>query len=133
MDPAQSHQPQARAIALLRVRPLLQDAGDHTPCGRAALCRPRDETGRGPFGVRPMGPRHVGELRRKVAAAGEADVRGHPASFEKHLNGHPREAGLDALVRERIRHAVEVVIDVDVIIDVHAAGFPLRQLVPRAG
>ena len=37
MDPAQAHEPQARAVALLGVRPLLQDAGDQPPRGRAAL------------------------------------------------------------------------------------------------
>ena len=79
-----------------------------------------------------MGPRHVIELRRKAAAAGEADVRGDPTPLEKHFDRRLREARLDALVDELIRHAVEVVIDLDVIIDVDAAGFPLRQLVARA-
>jgi len=62
MDPAQAHQPQARAVALLGVRPMLQDAGDHAARGGAALFRPRDQAGRRPFGVRAMRPRHVVEL-----------------------------------------------------------------------
>jgi len=35
-------------------------------------------------------------------------------------------------MHELIRHAVEIVIDLDVIIDVHATRLPFRQLVPRA-
>ena len=59
IEPAQSHEPQARAVPLLGMRPVREDARDHPPGGWATLFGPRDEPGRGPFRVRPMGPRHV--------------------------------------------------------------------------
>lgn len=62
MHTPEPHQPEARAVALLRMRPAFQEAG-HEPAGRwAALFRPRDQAGRRPFGVRAMRPRHVVEL-----------------------------------------------------------------------
>ena len=42
-----------------------------------------------------------------------------------------RKPGVDPLVHELIRDAVEVVVDLDVIVDVGPAAFPFRQLVPR--
>jgi len=72
MDAAEPHQPEARAIALLRMRTAFQEAG-HEPAGRrAALFGPRDQAGGRPFGVRAMRLRHVLELRRKPTAARKA-------------------------------------------------------------
>ena len=106
MEPAQSHQPQARAVALLGVRPCREDAGDQPPRGGAALFRPRDQPGRGPFGMRPMGPRHVLTLRNKSAAAAEARMRCDAPSVEEDFDGRLRDARFHARVHELIRHAV---------------------------
>ena len=43
-----------------------------------------------------------------------------------------REARLDARVHELIRHAVEVVVDLDVVVDVDATRLPFGELVARA-
>jgi hypothetical protein len=47
------------------------------------------------------------------------------------LDGQLRVPRLDPRVHERIRHAVEVVIHLHVIIDIHATRLPGRQLVAR--
>src|SRR6266851_6168648 len=78
-----------------------------------------------------MRPRHVRELRRKPAAAGEAGMRGAAPPVEEDFDGARREARLDPLVHELIRHAVEIVVNLDVIIDVDATRLPFRQLVAR--
>ena len=132
MDPAQSHEPEARAVALLGMRAALEDARDEPPGGGAGLFGPRDQPRRRPFGVRPMRPRHVRELRGKSAAAGEARMRGDAPPVEEDFDGRLREARLDPRVHELIRHAVEVVVHLDVIIDVDATRLPFGQLVARA-
>ena len=72
MDPTEAHQAEARTVALFRMRAALEDARDEPPGGWPGLVRPRDETRRRPFGVRPMRPRHVRDLGGKPAPAGEA-------------------------------------------------------------
>ena len=72
MHAAESHEAEARAVALFGMRAVLKDARDEPPSGGPGLFGPRDQARRRPFGVCPMHPRHVRELRRKPAAAGEA-------------------------------------------------------------
>ena len=44
VDPAQAHEPEARAIALLRMRATFEDAGDEPPRRGAGLGGPADQT-----------------------------------------------------------------------------------------
>ena len=132
VEPAEAHQPEAGAVALFGMRAALQDAGGEPAGRRAGLVRPRDQTRRRPFGVRPMRVRHVRHLRRKPAPAGEARMHGDAVPLQEDFDGQLRHPGLDARVDQLIRHAVEVVIDLDVIVDIHSAGLPGRQLVPGA-
>ena len=55
-----------------------------------------------PFGMGPMGPRHMREVCGQPATAGEARVRGDASAFVKHLDGGLGEACLDARVHELI-------------------------------
>jgi hypothetical protein len=75
---------------------------------------------------------HVSELRGESAPAREARVRHDAVALKADFHGLLRHPGFDAGVDQLIRHAVEVVIHLDVIIDVHSAWLPGRQLVPRA-
>ena len=132
VDAAEAHQPEARAVALFGMRAALQNAGGEAARRRASLFRPGDQARRRPFGVRPMRVRHVGDLRGKPAPAGEARMPGDAVPLEEDFDGQLGHPGLDARVDQLIRHAVEVVVDLDVVIDVHATRLPGRQLVPRA-
>ena len=58
-------------------------------------------------------------------------MRGTAPPVEEEFDGARREARLDPLVHELIRHAVEIVVNLDVIIDVDATRLPFRQLVAR--
>ena len=117
---AQSHEAQTRAVALFGVWPPFEDAGDEPARGGAGLFGPGDQPRGRPFGVRPMSAWHVRDLRGIAAAAGEAHVRGDRAVLEEDFDGRRRKARLDAFVDQLIRHAVEVVGDLDVIVDVDA-------------
>ncbi len=59
----------------------------------------------------------------EVTALETAPMSGNPLGFVKELDGRLGQAHLEALVDEPVRHAVVVVIDHHVIIDVEAAGF----------
>ncbi len=80
--------------------------------------------------MRAMRPRHVRDVGRIPAATGEVGVRRDPPAGHEDFDGGRRDARLDARVHELIRHAVPVVRDVDVIVDVDATRLPCRQLVP---
>ena len=127
VEPAEAHQPEAGAVALFGMRAALEDAGREPAGRRAGLVRPGDQTRRRPFGVRPMRVRHVRHLRRKPAPADEARMHGDAVPLQEDFDGQLRHPGLDARVDQLIRHAVEVVIDLDVIVDVHAAGLPVAS------
>ena len=74
VDPTEAHEPEARAIALLGMRTPFEDARDEPPRGGTGLVGPRDEARGRPLRVRAMRPRHVGDVGRIPAAAGEARV-----------------------------------------------------------
>ena len=118
MDPTEAHQAEARAVALFGMRPALEDARDEPPSGRTGLVRPRNQARRRPFGVRPMRAWHVRDLGGKPAPAGETQMRRETPPLEEDFHGRLGETGLDPFVDELIRHAVEIVIDFDVVIDI---------------
>ena len=128
---AEPHQPQTRAVALFGVRPPFEDAGDEPARGGAGLFGPGDQPRGRPLGVGPMGPRHVGDLRGIAAATREPGMRGDWAVLEEDFDSRSGEARLDALMDQLIRHAIEVVGDLDVVIDIDATALPFRQFVAR--
>jgi len=54
-------------------------------------------------------------------------VRRHALVAVQDLEGARRVADLDLLADQLVRHAVEVVLDLDVVVDVDAAQLPPRQ------
>ena len=115
------------------MRPALEDAGDEPAGGRAGLCRP----------TRSGATASIPRARDAPAACARPAWQNRPrpvsrtcdgdaAALEEDFDGRLREARLDPRVHELIRHAVEVVIDLDVVIDVDATRLPFRQLVARA-
>src|SRR5580698_393596 len=81
----------------------------------------------GPVGVAPMARRHVlGHGGMPVIAAG-AQMRGDTLALEKDHDGTRREPHLDFAAGEAVGHAVEVSLDLDVVIDADAAQAPLGE------
>ena len=66
-----------------------------------------------------------------LPAAGQPAMGRDPPTLEKDLDDGGGQSRLDALVDELIGDAVVVVRDLDVVIDVHAAVRPHRELVGR--
>jgi hypothetical protein len=54
---------------------------------------------------------HVVDLGRIPAAAGEAEVDGHAAALEEDFDRGGCKPGVETLVHELIRHAIEVVVN----------------------
>ena len=105
-------------------------AGDSRESARRARgvrpdgCAPADQARRTPFEMRAVRVRHVLGDRREawvVAPAMHPDPRAAVKDFERGGG----EAHVDGLLNQPMRHGVEVVLDIDVVIDVHAHLAPL--------
>ncbi len=69
--------------------------------------------------------RHVRRERRVAAALAAARMRSHALAAQEDLDGRCREAQLHALVDEGVGHGVEVAVELDVVVEIHARGLPL--------
>jgi len=123
----QAQDAKAGSEALFGVRPVLQDELAER-CG----CWP-DEGGvsadaaDGPVGVPAMTGRHVIGDRRVLAVATRSQVHSDPLAPGEDLDGAPGEAHLDLGAREAIGNAVEMALDIDVIIDANPAHAPFGE------
>src|SRR5207247_824945 len=82
-------------------------------------------------GVGPVRARHVRGCRRVLTSTMEPRVRRDPIVVEEDLDRRGRVASLDFLLlvaEELVRNAVEVEVELDVVVDVYAALLKLRQL-----
>ena len=68
---------------------------------------------------------HVLGNRREAAGVMRAAMHPDPRAALKHFDGRGRESEIDDLMNEPMRHGVEMALDVDVIVDVHARLAPL--------
>ena len=125
IEATQPHEAEARAIALLRMRAPVEDARDEPACRGTRLVGPRDQPRGRPFGVGAMRPRHVRDVGRVATTTGETRVRGDAPPAHEDFDRGRRDARLNARVDELIRHAVPVVVD----LDVNRTGF-LGGLIP---
>ena len=86
----------------------------------------------GPIGVTPVARRHViGDGGVAVIAAG-AQMRGDPLALEKDLDSARRQPHLDLTTGEAVRDAVEVGLDLDVVVDADPAQPPFGKSVGLA-
>ena len=72
-----------------------------------------------------MGVGHVLSDRREATHVMTAAMDPDPRAAMKDFDGRGREAQIDGLVDEPMRHGVQMALDVDVIVDVHARLAPL--------
>ena len=80
-----------------------------------------------PVGVAPMARRHVIAHRRVPAVAAGPQMGGDPLAPGEDLDGARGEPHLDLAAREAVGNAVEVGLDIDVIIDADPAHAPFGQ------
>src|SRR2546422_3462589 len=128
MTLSEADDPQARAVALLGMGPGPEDLGDDAARGRPRLLGPGDQTRGGPLGMRPVGGRHVFGEGGVAAPAPQTHVRGDAVGLVQDLYCARRGTRLDVLALELVRDAVVVVVELDVVVDVHTAVLPLGHL-----
>ena len=104
---------------------------DEAAGGRADLGAPMDQPLGRPFFVRSVKRRHVFVQRREAAAARIASVARHAHSAVQNLHQRICDARLQLQPHQRMRDAVAVALDLDVVVDVHRhclEGRPLPAL-----
>src|SRR5229473_1286626 len=72
--------------------------------------------------------RPVFSLREHLFSAMTTDVRGYPNSFVKDLDGGRCRSNFHAFLHQRVRHAVEVGVEGDVVVDVDSSVGPLAHV-----
>ena len=115
------------AEALFGVRPALQDQLAQRGRGRTDRSRLAANALNGPVGIAPVARRHViGDGGVPVIAAG-AQMRGDPLALEKDLDDARGQPHLDLAAGEAVGHAVEVRLDLNVVIDADPAQAPFGE------
>ena len=104
----------------------MQDPGDEPSGRRSDRLGPADEPRRGPLGMCAVGAGHVLGHGGRLSVVAPA-VRRHALAAMEDLDRVRRVADLDLLADELVRHAVDVAVDLDVVVDVHAAQLPVGQ------
>src|SRR3990170_4692720 len=93
------------------------------------LLAPADKPGRTPFRVFAMGRRHMffegGVPMGQIAP----DMAGHPLSLSEDLHDVSSKPDVELLPLQFIGHAVVVIVDIDMVIDVDGSDLPLGVFV----
>lgn len=125
----QGHQPQAGAIAHLRMG-LVGQLVLHQGAGLGAdLLRPVQQAARGPRLMGAMRLGHVFGQGGMGSAPIAAGMTSHPAATGEDFHGGGGNAGLHLLPHQGMGHAVVMTVDFNVIIDVDAAALEVGDLV----
>src|SRR5215813_14265387 len=111
-----------------------EQAADEVARVRADLDRPIEKASGAPFAVGAMMRGHViGQGGMAATAVGGAGVRGDAPVLVEDLDGRGGETGLHLARDERVRDAVVMAIDLDVIIDVDAGLLPFGEFISLGG
>src|SRR6516165_295222 len=119
---------QARAIAHLRMRLIRQNALDESSSVRSDLFRPVHHARGRPLQMGLMALRSVLTLCDRLISPVAASMRCYALSLVEDLDGGRYRPNFDPFVNQVVRHTVEVVIEGDVIIDVHPCVRPLTHV-----
>jgi len=125
----QRQQAQAGAVAVLGMAVLGHQARHRLGRRRADARAPVDQARGRPFHLGAVRRRHVRGRRRKAALPAVARVAGDALAAMHELDHGRRQARLKLLPDQRVRHAVAVALDLDVVVDVHPDGLERRHLV----
>ena len=117
METGEREQSEARPIAVFRVVLLLQQPGDERAGCRADLLPPVDQSLRRPFEMGAVC--HVLDDRGIAAHAVVTGVAGDAAATMQQFDHARRDARIELEADQRVRHAVAVLVDLDVIVDVN--------------
>lgn len=107
------------SVALFGVRPRGDDFLDQGGGRFAAFCCPVDDSRRRPLGVGAMRLGHMLKDSRVVPFFVATSMRINAAIFEKDLDCGGREPGADLFTAKLEGHAVEVVVEHHVVVNIH--------------
>ena len=110
--PRQAQDAETGTVALLGVRPALQDQGGELGGARADCRRLTTDPLDRPLGIAPMGTRHVLGDGRVPPAPGAAQVNGDALAFAEQLDGVRGDARVKLLADQPVRHRVVMAVDV---------------------
>src|SRR5438067_481173 len=82
-----------------------------------------------PIAITPMRARHMVGDGGWAMQQGAAQMRGHPFAAQENLDGPDGDPCLDLLTHEAVRHAVIMLGDLDMIIEIDPTPLPLGILV----
>lgn len=123
-----------RAVGKLRTRMPTQHALDDLRDTRSERCRPRDEPRRRPLAVLAMRVWPVLFIGHCAAFRPVAPrMRGNALTAREDLDHRLSRAHFHARTDEGDRHAVETMIESDVVVDVHLGAGPHAELVTTRG
>ena len=106
-----------------------EDGGDQRFGVGANGARPAPEAVRRPFGVAAMRARHVLGIGAMAAATIAALMGGDTPAAMEHLDDARGNAHVDFGANERVRHRVEEVFDLDMVVEPDAGETPFRIFV----
>src|ERR1700676_5520189 len=129
VDVAEPQHAETGTVTLLGMRFAGHDFLKQVGGGRTDLLSPVHQPGRGPFQISLMRLGAVLGNGGSAMALMAADMTGHPQSAVKDLYRGGRSAYFYFLLDQLIRHAVPVVIEGHMVIDVDAMGFPVAVLI----
>src|SRR6266478_660721 len=97
---------------------------------RSDLLGPVHHARRRPLQMRLMALRSVLFLGEHLTSSTTAEMRSHTLSHVKNLYGGGCRSHFHQLLDQRVGHAVEVAVEGDVVVDVHACAGPLAHVEP---
>src|SRR6516225_9471802 len=115
------------------MRPALQDQIAKGSGGRADRSGGAANAFNGPIGVAPVARGHVLGKGGMPVVAATASMRRDPLTLEEDLNGLRRQPHLDLVAREAVRDAVEMSVDLEMVIDTDAAQAPFGKAIGLGG
>src|SRR5437764_7210811 len=127
--PHQAHNAEAGTEALFGMRPALQDQLAQRGGGRADRSGLAANALDRPVSVTTMARRHVlGHRGVPIVAAGP-QMSGDPLALEKDLDGSRRQPHLDLAAGKAMRHAVEMTLELDMVVDADPTETPLGKAI----
>lgn len=124
---AQPQDAEARAVAHLRVRPVVQNRGRQRPGVRSDVLGPVHDARWSPLRVGSMRLGHVRTDRGVLTDPRASPMARDPLSLVQDLDAHRRGADFDLFFAKRVRHRVVVALVFDVVVDIDACLFPVPE------
>src|SRR5205085_3660404 len=127
--PHQAHNAEAGTEALFGMQPALQDQLAQRSGGRADRSGLAANALDRPVSVPPMARRHVLGHRGVPMVAAGPQMSSDPLALQKNFNRARRQPNLDFAAGKAVGHAVEMALELDMVVDANPANAPLGKAI----